>query len=228
MNIISEYVLTVFNSGFSALAAFLPKLIAGLILLTVGVVLASILKDLIRLVFKYFRLDKWFEMVGLVKENEISIWSNILAELVRWTTIFLFLMSTVDLWGVPKVGEVISQLILFIPNVFVAVVVGLVGFVISNLAFDIVRHGVRGLGSRESLVLGNIAKYAIVFFTILIILSQLGVAADLVRILFTGIVAMLSLAFGLSFGLGGREHASKIIGKLMDRLEETPAKRLKR
>jgi hypothetical protein len=228
MNIITENLFNIFNSGFSSLTLFLPKLIAGIILLLVGLILSSILKDILKLVFKYFRLDKWFETAGLVKENDVNIWSEILAELVRWSTIFLFLISAVDLWGLPKVGEVLNQLLMFLPNVFVAVVVGLAGIVLSNFAFNIVRHGVRGLGGKESLILGNVAKYAIVFFTILIILTQLGVAAELVKILFTGIIGMLALAFGLSFGLGGQDEARNILKELKHKIDNKPLEKPRR
>ena len=81
------------------------------------------------------------------------------------------------------------------------------------------RHGVDGVGGKESIILGNMAKLAIYFFTSIIILTQLGVAADLVKILFTGIVSMLALAFGLSFGLGGQEEAKNILKMLRQRIE---------
>lgn len=219
MNSITESFIAVFNTWFTGAGIFFPKLLAGIILLLVGLVLSSIFKDAVKLIFKYFRLDKWFEVAGLVKENEVNIWSDMLAELVRWGTVFLFLMSAVDLWGVPKVGDVLNQLLVFLPNVFIAVVVGMVGMVLGNFSFDIVRHGVRGLGSKESLVLGNIAKYSIIFFTALIILTQLGVAAELVKILFTGIIGMLSLAFGLAFGLGGQDEARSILKGIREKLD---------
>lgn len=220
MNSIAESFISVFNSWITGTAVFFPKFLAGIILLMVGLVLSSIFRDVVKLIFKYFRLDRWFEVAGLVKENEVNIWSDMLGELVRWGTVFLFLMSAVDLWGVPKVGDVLNQLLVFLPNVFIAVVVGLVGMVLGNFSFDIVRHGVRGLGSKESLVLGNIAKYSIIFFTALIILTQLGVAAELVKILFTGIVGMLSLAFGLAFGLGGQDEARDLLKKLRERVNQ--------
>lgn len=227
MNILTESFLTIFNTWFASLAVFFPKLIAGIILLLVGIVLSSIFKDIVKLIFKYFRLDKWFEAAGLVKENEVNIWSEMLSELVRWATIFLFLLSSVDIWGLPKVGEVLNQLLVFLPNVFIAVIVGLVGMVISNFAFDIVRHGVRGLGNKETLILGNIAKYSIIFFTALVILTQLGVAAELVKILFTGIVGMLTLAFGLAFGLGGKDEAAEILKKLRQKIDSSSTIKLK-
>ena len=94
------------------------------------------------------------------------------------------------------------------------------GLVFANLVFDIVRHASRGLGSASSNLLGTVARYAIVFFTTLVVLNQLGVAADLIRILFTGIVAMLALAGGLAFGLGGQESARKAVAEFLKRVEK--------
>lgn len=206
-------------------SAYIPKFIAGLLIFFIGLIIASLLKDIVKLIFRYFRIEKWLEAAGIVKGSDLEIWPNLLAELTRWTTIFVFLTSAVETWGVPKVGDVLNQLLLFLPNVFVAVVIGLIGLVIGRLASDIVRHSIRGLGEKEGLILGNVARYAIVFFTGLIILTQLGVAAELVKILFTGIVSMLALAFGLSFGLGGQDEARDILKKLRTKINETSGKK---
>lgn len=214
MNIISQTVGVVFQSGLATVSSYAPKFIAGLIILFIGLIAASLLKDLVLLVFKYFRISKWLSTLGVVKEQELQIWPQLLSELVRWTMVFIFLMSAVDLWGIPKVSEVLSQLLLFLPNVIMAVIIGWIGLVLARFAFDIVRHSVRGVGGRESEILGSVARYSIIFFTVLIILNQLGVAAELVKILFTGIVGMLALALGLAFGLGGKEEAGKVLEKL--------------
>lgn len=218
MNVFLSSLAEVSSSAIIILSSYVPRFIAGVIILTIGLIVAGFLKDIVNILFKYFKVESWLEEAGIATKKDVKVWPNIIAELVRWTTIFLFLISTVEVWGVPKVADVLNQLLLFIPNVFVAVVIGLVGIVTSKFAFDIVRHGVRGLGSKEAVLLGNVAKYAIIFFSILIILTQLGVAADLVKILFTGIVGMLALAGGLAFGLGGQEFAKDILKKLEDRL----------
>ncbi|OGG26848.1 hypothetical protein A2960_01640 [Candidatus Gottesmanbacteria bacterium RIFCSPLOWO2_01_FULL_39_12b] len=220
MNIFTDNLGTVITTLTFILSSFIPRFIAGSLILFIGLVIASLLKDLLGLIFKYFKISKWMEAAGLGKSQELSIWPNLLSELVRWTTIFIFLMSAVEKWGIPKVGDVLNQLLLFLPNVFVAVIIGWVGLVSARFASDIVRHGVGEMGGREALVLSNLARYTIVFFTVLIILTQLGVAAELVKILFTGIVAMLALSFGLAFGLGGKEEARKILEKLRERLDE--------
>lgn len=219
MNIVTETIINVFNSIFAVMAGFFPKLMAGILILLIGMILASLLRDLIKVVFKYIKVEQWLETAGLAREKEIQIWPNLLAELIRWTVIFLFLMSAVETWGVPKVAEVLNQLLIFLPNVFIAVVIGWIGIITGRFSSDIVRHGINGVGGKEAIILGNVAKLSIYFFTALIILTQLGVAADLVKILFTGIVVMLSLAVGLAFGLGGKDEAKDLIGKLRKKIE---------
>lgn len=228
MDILNDTLRTILASTTAFISTFLPKLLAGFLVLLIGFIVASLLKDLLKLVFKYFRLERWLSVAGLAKAEDINLWPNLLGELVRWTTIFIFLMSAIEIWGIPKVADVLSQLLSFLPNVFIVVVIGWVGLVVGRFAHDIVRHGVRGLGNHEALVLGNAAKYTIVFFTILIILTQLGVAAELVKILFTGIVGMLALALGLAFGLGGKDEASQILKRLREKVESTPGSKPRR
>ena len=76
-------------------------------------IVASLLKDTVLLVFKYFSINRWLETLGVVRENELNIWPNLLSELVRWTFVFVFLMSAVDTWGIPKVSEVLGELLSF-------------------------------------------------------------------------------------------------------------------
>ena len=220
MNFVSEIVRSLSSSIIYVVSTFMPKFMAGLIILIIGIIIASLLRDLIKIIFRYIKLGEWLEAAGLVKTKEIQTWPNLLAELTRWSIIFLFLMSAVETCGIPKVGDVLNQLLLFLPNVFLAVIIGWIGLVAGRFVADIVRHGIDGVGGREALILGNIAKAAIYFFTSLIILTQLGVAAELVKILFTGIVSMLALSFGLAFGLGGQTEARDLLKRLRLKIEK--------
>lgn len=212
-----EYLFNLLFSVYGIVLSYIPKLFAGCLILVIGFIIASILKDLINIVFKYFRIDKWLETAKIARESEVKIWPQIISEIVRWSTIFIFLISAVEVWGVPKVGEVLNQLLGFIPNVFLAVIIGWIGLVTSKIVFNIVRHSIRGVGENEAVLLGNVGKYLILFFTVLIILTQLGVAADLVKILFTGIISMLAIALGLAFGLGGQDEAKQILRSLRNK-----------
>lgn len=220
MSAFLQSVNTIFYSALLGIAGYLPKFISGFLILFIGLVVASIFKDIINIVFRYFRLEKWLEVIGIAKGKEVNVWPQILSEILRWLIIFIFLISAVEAWGVPKVGEVLNQLLYFLPNVMLAVVIGWIGLTAGKVSYNIVRHSIRGLEDHEIMVLGNVARYSIIFFTILIVLAQLGVAADLVKILFTGIVAMLALAFGLAFGIGGQDEARDILKELRKKLKK--------
>lgn len=203
------------TAALVSILSYIPKFLGGLVILLVGILIASLLRSLVEKLFKYIQLEKLFESVGLGKAADIRPWPAVLAEVVRWTVIVLFLIPAVEAWGLPRVTEVLNQVILYIPNVIVAAVVGFVGLAVAGLVHDVVMHAAKGMGSNSANFLANVAKVSLIFFTALVVLNQLGVAADLVRILFTGIVAMLALAGGLAFGLGGQEAAKKLFDKFI-------------
>jgi len=216
---LADIILATLGSAIVSFQAYLPRFLAGLILLLVGLFAAKIVRGLVLALLKALRVAKFLVQVKVVREEgEVRVWEVLLAELARWTITILFLIPAAEAWGLSKVTDVLNGLLLYLPNVFVAVIVGLVGFVIANLAYDIVQHVASGLDEKAAKGLGGVAHYAIIFFTGLIILNQLGVAADLVRILFTGFVAMMALAGGLAFGLGGKDLASEMLKGLRDKL----------
>lgn len=216
------------TSSIAGLISYIPQFIAGLILLLIGIALSAVLRDIVLSFSRFLGVARWFESVNKwyekmreEKRPGAAVWVNLLSELVRWTVVVLFLIPAAETWGLPKVTEVLNQILLYIPNVFVAVIVGFVGLAISNLVFEIVRNTTSSMGSSSSNLLGNVGKYGVVFFTALVVLNQLGVASDLIRILFTGIVAMLALAGGLAFGLGGQDSARVALKEFLSRLSES-------
>lgn len=225
MEVIGVTIGAIVTTSLASLGAYLPQFLAGLVLLLIGLVVAAVLKELVIRFLKILRIEEWFGSVtdwfSQVKsdaEAKRNVWPNLLAELVRWTVVILFLVPAAEAWGLPKVTELLNQFLLYIPNVFVAVVIGFIGLVIGNLIHDLVIHTSKGLGSTSASLLGTVARYAIVFFTALVVLNQLGVAADLIRILFTGIVAMLAIAGGLAFGLGGQGAAKSALDEFIKRV----------
>lgn len=215
-----EAVASVFGSFILQVTAYLPNFFAGLLILIIGLIIASALKHVVLVFFKVIKAEKWFEETNIISGKDVKVWPQVLSELVRWSIVILFLVPAFEAWGLPKATEVLNQLLLYIPNVLVAVFIAFVGLVVANIVSDIVRHAVKGVGGHQSIVISHGARYSIIFFTALVVLNQLGVAADLVKILFTGIVAMLALAGGLAFGIGGRDMAADILKELKEKLSK--------
>jgi small-conductance mechanosensitive channel len=83
----------------------------------------------------------------------------------------------------------------------------------------LVQASVQASGSRSAVMVGSVVKYAIWIFAFIIVLSELGIAAAFMQILFTGLVAALSIALGLAFGLGGKEAASRAVDKFSNNMK---------
>lgn len=197
---------------------FLPNLFGGLLILIIGLIIADIIKRLLHSLFAFFKFDRLFQNAKLMEKSEVKLWEEVLVEIVRWSIVVLFLIPTLEVWGLSRATTVLNEFVLYLPNVLIAVVIGFVGLVSSNLVADLVRGTVKSMGSSTANALAVFTKTTIVFFTALVVLSQLGVAQDLIRILFTGIVGMLTLAGGLAFGLGGKEMAKDLLDDLRKKI----------
>jgi hypothetical protein len=202
----------------SDLVDYLPELFAGIVLLIVGLIVGNILRRLINGLTDWVIGLKVSQKVKLDKSVPTKLWLEIVAEMVRWTVIILFLVAAVDAWGLSQVGELLSDLLVYLPNVFISVVIAFIGMVVSSLVSDLVTQSAKDLGAKAVGILSTLSRYAVVIFTVVLILNQLGVAEDLVRILFGGVAAMIALAGGLAFGLGGRDVAKKILEEFYDRI----------
>lgn len=211
----TNFVLIGFWSKF---VNYLPDFFGGLLIVLTGYFVATVLKKLLLAILAFSRIDSILNKTKLISQREVRLWEGVLAELVKWTVIILFLIPTLETWGLSKATEVLNQFLFYIPNVIVAVIIGFVGIVISNLSADLVRQSVKSAGDSASGSLAVFTRSTIMFFTILIMLNQLGVAQDLIRIFFTGIVTMLAIAGGLAFGLGGKEYAKEILDELKKKL----------
>lgn len=190
---------------------YLPDFFGGLLILAIGLIVASVLRRILLTIVAFFRVDALLNKTRFITQKEVRLWQDVLIELIRWTVIILFLIPTLETWGLSRATAVLNQFLFYLPNVIVAVIIGFVGIIVSNLVSNLVKHSSKSAGQTSANTLSAFAKSTIVFFTVLIMMNQLGVAQDLVRILFTGIVAMIAIAGGLAFGLGGKDTAKDIL-----------------
>lgn len=216
---IGQTLLTSLNNGFAVIVSFVPKLVVGTIILLIGIIIASILKQIVLEIFKVLKVDALLKKYSIPEAKEGFTWANILAEIVRWFVIVVFLIPTVDIWGLSKVFTVLNEFLLYLPNVFVATIITLVGLVFARLAHDVTLASTKGISSETANAIASVAKWAINVFVFLAVLNQLGVATDLIRILFTGFVAMIAIAGGIAFGLGGQGTAKDILEEIRRKLK---------
>lgn len=217
---VNEALTATFNATITSVALFVPRFITGLIVLLIGLIIASIVKQVLIQIFRVIGLDQLLRRYGVpaTRGREEVSWTGFIAEVSRWFVIILFLVPTADIWGLSQFVVILNNFLSFLPNVVVAVLLLLVGFVVAQLVHDLLLASVHGVSKDSARTMGMVGKYAVIVFAALIALNQLGIASDLIRILFGGVVAAVALASGLAFGLGGKEAAREILDKLVKKL----------
>lgn len=216
---IGQTLLASFNNGIGVVVSFVPKIIAGTIVLLIGIIIASVLKQVVLQIFKTLRIEDLLKRYGVPEAKEEFSWSNIFSEIVRWFVIIIFLLPTADIWGLPRVVTVLNEFLLYLPNVLVAAIIAVVGFVLGSLAHDLILASIKGISANTANSIASVTRWAVNVFVILAVLNQLGVATDLIRILFTGFVAMLAIAGGIAFGLGGQGSAKDVVDGILKKLK---------
>ncbi|RJQ24681.1 hypothetical protein C4577_07185 [Candidatus Parcubacteria bacterium] len=211
---IGQTLVNTLNDALGSIVSFIPKLVSGLIVLLLGIIIASFLKQVVIEIFKFLKIDQLLNKYGVPQAKDGVGWADIIGELIRWFVIILFLVPVAEVWGLGRFVEVLNGLLLYLPNVFVAVLLLLVGFVISRLVYNLILASIHGLSHDVAKTIATVGRWSVLIFVFLVVLNQLGIASDLIRILFAGFVAMVALAGGLAFGLGGRDAAKEIIEKV--------------
>lgn len=218
MDSVNSVLVSTLNGSVATIIAFIPRFLSGFIILLIGIIIATFLRQLVREGLKLIKFESFLKRYGVPESKEAADWSTILSELVRWFVIIVFLVPAAQVWGLGRFVDVLNNLLLYLPNVFVAVLMLLVGFVVSKLVYDLILASLRGLSRDSSRGIAMVGRWAVLVFVFLIVLNQLGIASDLIRILFAGIIALVAIAGGLAFGLGGKDAAKEIIDRLRKKL----------
>ena len=212
-----------FNDVWFTIVQFVPAILAAAVIFIIGWIIGMILARVIEQVVDVLRIDDALKSAGVteaVKDAGFSLNAGrLLGALVKWFVIVVFLVASLEVLGLVRVTTFLQQVVLlYLPQVIVAVLIIILAAIVADIVRNIVTGSARAAGVKQAAMAGAIAKWAIWIFAVLAALNQLGVAAAFWQTLFTGIVVALSLAFGLAFGLGGKEAAAKTINRLQDEM----------
>jgi small-conductance mechanosensitive channel len=204
-------------------ASFAPKLIIAIIVLVIGWVFGNIVDKLISQIARTLKIDnvlKSAQVDSVVSKAGFNLNSGaFIGGIVKWFIIAVFLVASFDILGLSEVNAFLQQVVLiYLPKVLVASLIILAAAIVAEVAERLVIGAAKAAELKSANLSGRIARWSIWIFAVLAVLFELGVAATFIQTLFTGVVVALSLAFGLSFGLGGQEAAARAIEKVRSEL----------
>jgi hypothetical protein len=140
--------------------------------------------------------------------------SGVIASVVKWFVRLMTLVVAFDTLGLPAVSGVLQQLLLWLPNLIVALVALVIGGLAANALSRLVRGSAAEAGLPNPDVLAAATRIAVWAFAVVVAVSQLGIATTLINTLLVGVVGAVALAVGLAFGLGGRDRAAQLLARI--------------
>src|SRR5499426_2262637 len=203
-----------FTQALNTFISFLPSLLVALIVLVVGWFIASFLGRLIARGLNAIGLERAVERSGIGRfiEQSGSRWtmSEVIAALIKWSIFLIFIQAAASLLGMAQITAIINSVILFIPKLIVALAIIVIGSLIARFVGGLARGALAEMEVGAAGLFAKLAQYVIIGFAIVAAFNQIGVAQTVVNTLLIGLIGGVALAFGLAFGLGGREVAAKI------------------
>jgi len=198
---------------------FLPQLLIAILVLVIGWIVGGIIGKLIKKGFHALKLDTALDKAGVDDLSARAGYAfkpgEFVGSLVKWFVVLVFAVVAFDILGLNEVTVFAREVVLgYLPQVFAAALILFVGVIVAQMAKDLLMGVLRGAGSTNVTLYGKIAYALVLGFTFMAVLSQLQIAAELVQILFMGVVFALSLGSALAFGLGGRDAAGKYIDSM--------------
>ncbi|HEY4505745.1 MAG TPA: hypothetical protein VJG67_03570 [Candidatus Paceibacterota bacterium] len=208
-----------FQGLWSGVILFIPNLIVAVVILCIGWAIGVIVAKGIAHFMKAIKFDEALQKAGFegfVRKSGLNLNSgHFVGGLVKYFIIVVFLIASFDVLGLSQVTAFLQQVVVgYLPQLIIAVLILLVGAVVGDVLSRIVMASARTAGLSSANLLSSVSRWAVWVFAILVALSQMGIAGAFIQTLFTGFVVAVSLALGLSFGLGGQQAASEAIKRV--------------
>jgi hypothetical protein len=216
------------TSAMSLFFAAIPRVIGFGVIIIVGWVLSALLAKGIAALLRKARFNHLAERSGFAdfvgKSGADTDSSGMIAAIAKWFVRLIVLVVAFDALGLPAVSEVLRDLLLWLPNLAVALVVLVIGGLAANAVSKLVRGATAEADLDNPDFLAKLASAAVWAFSVVVAVNQIGVATALVNTLFMAVVGAFALALGLSFGLGGRDAAADVIRHWRERARKQKGK----
>jgi len=224
----TDWSLTVIQPFLQQLIAFIANLLLAVIVFIIGYLISVGIGKIIAELLKSVKFNRLFEKEGwrtaLQRANIEANPAEFIGAIFKWVFVIVSSLVAVDILGLKAFAGLLTQVLDYLPNVVVAVLVFVVAIIISDIVEKLVRATVERLRVGSGYVASSIVKWAIWIFTFLLILDLVLPESLLIKTLYTsivyGIVGALALGVGLAIGLGGKDTAARIISDMYNKSRE--------
>ena len=199
---------------FYSVAIFLPRLLSMLVIIAVGFLVAIFFKALVRRIFGIEKFRKYCDSAGLtqmMRKAALPPPGCFLGKLLFWVIWLVFIVLGINALEIAALQDQISRFFLFLPQIFVALVVLFVGLLIANFFSRATLLAATNANYPSARLLSSMVRLLIVIFAVTMALEQIGLGRHVVLIAFSIAFGAVMLGVAIAFGLGGRDVARRVL-----------------
>lgn len=201
---------------------FIPNLLGAIVVFLIGWIIAVAIGKVVAEILKRIQFNKIFEAgewKKALQKAEIKVdASAFIGAIIKWVLLIVFLIVAIQILGFTQLRDFFNDVLAYLPNVVVAAFMFVVAVIIADIVEKVVRAAVEGSKMGYGGVVGAIVKWSIWVSAIFAILLQLGIAEALVTTIIQGIIALVVIAGGIAFGLGGKDVAAEMLQEARNKL----------
>jgi len=206
------------------LIVYLPRLLGALLWLVFGTFLARAIRKLLVKILSALKLNKLAEKTPVehfLTSSEIGgRIEEVISTIAYWLMMLIVLQTAVGVLGLDSLTRIIERLLGYIPQIFSALLVFILGILAAGLLESVVKSSLKSFSAPRARMVAKIASYSIMILASLMAVSELGIAQEFILILFIGFVASSALGIGLALGLGGQGLVKKMLDEWYKQVRE--------
>ena len=208
---------------WSGFLSFMPSLVGAIVVFVIGWFISVGVGKLITEILKRIKFNQMFEKgswdEALAKADIKVDTSSFIGAVIKWILAIVFLMAAVEILGLNQFAGFLQSILNYLPNVVTAVLIFVVTVIVVDILEKVVRASVESMRVGYGHMVSVVVRWSVWVFALLAILMQLKVTPSLIQTLFTGLVALVVVAGGIAFGLGGKDVAGEGVRDLYKKLK---------
>ena len=224
LNIWQQSILSAWTNFFTKALLFLPIFLGAIIIFVIGLYLSSWLQKGIEHLLKAIKFSKLTSESGLdkfLKKADLEVDTiGLISQAVKWFVILVFFTASTNILGLTAISTIVNNLLSFVPKIVTATLIIAVGMFVANLTEGLVKGALATVDHKQAKNLSQIARWIVLFISIMAGINELEVAQNLITIFFQGLTWTITLSVGLALGLGGKDVISQILKDWYEKLKK--------
>ncbi len=200
---------------------FVSTGVIALLIIVIGWIVSKSIRSLVCRILKMMKLDKLAERSGVEKflsKGEIKYTlSDLIALIIYWLMMLIVIMITANVLGLNTLAQLMDKVVLYIPNVLVAIIILVIGALLAVFVQKVVETTAKNAGLTYAKGMGVVTHSILIIFAVIIALEQLKIGITILSQFLTIILGSIGLGLALAFGLGCKDLAGQAMQNFLER-----------